>query len=313
MFWREKELFRFHLRVIVVLVFAALLCQSEDHQKASDTEIKSCSNAASASMKKDNFGDVVKDREQFILNLLDCTKETHRLILNAPETADCKPFDEMIPSEVLVSVMNTKIPEAIKTRSFDTENQRLILLSVYLVHISHRIRCFSCSAVNVWSQPVFILKPQLKKSVERLHFEFEQYILAFLDSTLMAQWKSDNTTILQNNGETLINMLNNFSAILNNLLEELSSYTRLDYPAKDTRSWLFDTLGGNVARPDEIKREMLASETELAIMKTLIKPYDGFLSYIFQSIIDISTKWNMLLMLFVLFSLGFHLVLYTRS
>lgn len=125
--------------------------------------------------------------------------------------------------------------------------------------------------------------------------------------------KSDNTTILQNNGETLINMLNNFSARLNNLLEELSSYTRLDYPAKDTRSWLFDPFRGNVARPDEIKRGMLASETELAIMKTLIKPYDVFLSYIFQSIIDISTKWNMLLMLFVLFSLGFHLVLYTRS
>ena len=206
--------------------------------------------------------------------------------------------------------MNTKIPEAIKTRSFDTENQRLILLSVYLVHISHRIRYFSCSAVNVWSQPGFILKPQFKKSVERLHFEFKQYILAFLDSTLMTQWKSDNTTILQNNGETLINMLNNFSARLNDLLEELSSYTGLDYPAKDTRSWLFDPFRGNVAGPDEIKRGMLASETELAIMKTLIKPYDG---YIFQSIIDISTKWNMLLMLLVLFSLGFHLVLYTRS
>ena len=313
MFGQEKEFFRLYFRLIRVLFFAALLCQSEAHQKASITEIKSCSRAASASMKKENFDEVVTDGKNFLSNLLDCTLETHKLLLIASETEDCKTFDKMIPSEVLVSVMNTKIPEAIKTRSFDTENQRLILLSVYLVHISHRIRYFSCSAVNVWSQPGFILKPQFKKSVERLHFEFKQYILAFLDSTLMAQWKSDNTTILQNNGETLINMLNNFSARLNNLLEELSSYTRLDYPAKDTLSWLFDPLRGNVARPDEIKRGMLASETELAIMKTLIKPYDGFLSYIFQSIIDISTKWNMLLMLFVLFSLGFHLVLYTRS
>ena len=310
MFWQEKELFRFHLRAILVLVFAALLCQSEDDQKASVTEIKSCSHAASASMKKDNFEDVVKDREQFILNLLDCTKETHKLILDASETERCNPFDDIIPSEVLASVMNTKIPQAIKTRSFATENQTLILLSVYLVRISHRIRYFSCSAANFVRNTGFV-KPHHRKSVERLHFEFKQYILAFLDSTLMAQWKSDNTTILQNKGDTLINMLNNFSKRLTNLLDEISSYNDQGHPARV--SWWSDPLHGIVARPDEIKRGMLASKTELAIMKTLIKPYDGFLSYIIQSISDISTKWNMLLMLFVLFSLGLHLILYTRS
>ena len=90
MFRQEKEFLRFHLRVIFVLVFASLLCQSEDHQKASVTEIKSCSDAASryAMLKKDNFEDVVKDREHFIFNLLDCTKETHKLIMK--ETEDYK-------------------------------------------------------------------------------------------------------------------------------------------------------------------------------------------------------------------------------
>ena len=61
MLWREKEFFRFHLRLIFVLVFAALLCQSEDHQEASQvTESESCANAASAWMKKDIFEEVVK-------------------------------------------------------------------------------------------------------------------------------------------------------------------------------------------------------------------------------------------------------------
>ena len=187
MFGQEKEFFRFYLRFNRVLVFAALLCQSEAHQKASVTEIKSCSHAASAWIKKDNFDEVVKDGKNFLFNLLDCTMETHKLILKASETKDCETFDKMIPSEVLVSVMNTKIPEAIKTGSFATENQRLIrLLSVYLVHISHKIRYFSC-LVNFWNKPDIILKEHHNKSVKRLHFEFKHYVFAFLDSTLMAQ------------------------------------------------------------------------------------------------------------------------------
>ena len=301
MFGQEKEFFRLYFRLIRVLFFAALLCQSEAHQKASITEIKSCSRAASASMKKENFDEVVTDEKNFLSNLLDCTLETHRLILIASETEDCKTFDKMIPSEVLVGVMNTKIPEAIKTRSLDAEDQRLILLStVYLVHISHRIRYFSC-LVNFWNKPDIILKEHHSKSVERLHFEFNHCVFAFLDSTLMAQWKSDNITILQNNSDTLINMLNNFSTTLISLLEEISSYIDQSY-SKD--SWWFVSARESVARLDEIKKGVLASKTELANIKTLIKPCDGFISGMFPSISDICTKWNMFFLLFGLICLG---------
>lgn len=294
MFRQGKEFFRLHLPVMFVLVFAALLCQSE---------IKSCSHAASkfALMKKDNFEEVVKDREHFLFNLLDCTKETHKLIMKASEIEDCKPFDEMIPSEVLVSVMNQKIPEAIKTRSLAAEDQRLILLStVYLVHISHRIRYFSC-LVNFWNKPDIILKEHHSKSVERLHFEFNHYVFTFLNSTLMTQWKSDNTTILQNNSDTLINMLNNFSTTLISLLEEISSYIDQSY-SKD--SWCFVSARESVARLDEIKKGLLASKTELANIKTLIRPCDGFLSGMFPSIGDICTKWNIFFLFFGLICLG---------
>ena len=178
MFWQEEEFFRFYLRLISVLFFAALLCQSEAHQKRNMTAIKSCSRAASASMKKNNFefDEVVTDGKSFLFNLLDWTMETHKLIMKASETEDCQTFDEMIPSEILVSVMNQKIPEAIKTRSLAAEDQRLILLStVYLVHISHRIRYFSC-LVNFWNKPDIILKEHHIKSVERLHFATTSFL-----------------------------------------------------------------------------------------------------------------------------------------
>ena len=55
MFQQEKEFFRFHFRPILVLFFAALLYPSEAQQKATvAAEIKSCSHAASAWMKKNN-------------------------------------------------------------------------------------------------------------------------------------------------------------------------------------------------------------------------------------------------------------------
>ena len=296
MFRKEKEFFRFYHCLILVLAFAASFCQSGDHRKASVTEIESCSHAASAWMKKDNFKDVVKDRDQFLFSLLDCTKETHNLILKASESKDCKTFDEMIPSEVLVSVMNRKIPEeAFKTRSqFATEKQGLILLSVYLVTISHRIGYFSCF-VNFRSSP-HTMRPHHKKSAERLDFEFKQHVFAFLDMTLMAQWKSDNTTVLQSNGVTLINMLNNFSTTLINLLEEISGY-----------SWWFNNLN-----LDQIKKGTLASKTELDAIKKLIKPY-GFRD-LFQTISDNITKWDMLCMtLFCLFLLAVRLIPRIRS
>lgn len=266
MFRQEKEFFLLHLRVMFVLVFAALLCQSEDHQKATvSAEIKSCSHAAYryASMKKDNFEEVVKDREHFLFNLLDCTKETHKLIMKTSETEDCKTFDEMIPaSEVLVSVMDTEIPEAIKTRSLVAEDQRLMLLSVYLVHISHRIRYVLCSA-NVWTKGI-ILTPNHKTSVEKFHFELKKNILGFLDATLMAQWKSDNITILEANTDTLKNMLITFSTTLINLLEKISSYTHETY-LKST--WLpfrlFRSESKIIEKLNELKKETDTLQTEL--------------------------------------------------
>lgn len=312
MFRHKKGFFGFYHRLTLVLVFDALLCQSEDDQEASQVnEIESCSHAAFAWMKKYNFEEAVKDREQFVFNLLDCTKEAHKLILKASETEHCKTFDEIIPSEVLASVMDKTIPEAIKATSlnFTTEEQRLIILSVHLVHISHRIRYFSC-LVNVWSKSSFFQTERHNNSVQRLHFEFKQHILPFLDSALMAQWKSDNTTILQNNGVTLTNMLNHFSTSLINLLDEISSDIEQNYLRG---SWRFNGARRCVARLDEIKKGTLASKAKLAAIETLIKLHDGFQTDMFPSISDFCTGWNMLLMLFVLFSLGLHLILYTRS
>ena len=264
MFRQEKEFFRFHLRVIFVLVFASLLCQAGDHQKASVTEIKSCSHAASRSarMEKDNFEEVVKDREHFLYKLLDCTKETHKLILKASETEDCKTFDEMIPSEVLVSVMNKMIPEIISTKSFATKEQRLFLLLVHLVNISHRIRYVFCLA-DFWTKGINLTRDH-KKSVETFHLDLKQNVLDFCDSTLMAQWKSDNITILENNTDTLINMLITFSTTLINLLEKISSY--IDETYLRSTWWpfcYFTSERKNIAKLDELKTETEALQTEL--------------------------------------------------
>ena len=45
----------------------------------------------------------------------------------------------------------------------------------------------------------------------------------------MAQWKSDNITILKNNTDSLKNRLIKFSTTLSNLLEQISSYTDQTY------------------------------------------------------------------------------------
>lgn len=259
---QEKEFSRLYLRVIFVLVFVALLCQSEGHQKASVTEIKSCSHAASATyalMKKDNFEEVAKDRN-FLLNLLDCTKETHKLIVK--KTEDCKTFDEMIPSEVLVSVMNTKIPEAIKTRSLAAEDQRQILLSVYLVHISHRIRYVFCSA-NFWTKDILTQHHKTSESVEKFHLELKKNILGFLEETLMAQWKSGNITILENNTDTLVNILNNMSTILINLLKKISSYIYKTYPGSTWWPFSFKMERKIIEKLNELRKETDTLQTEL--------------------------------------------------
>ncbi|XP_029207569.2 uncharacterized protein LOC114971204 [Acropora millepora] len=265
MFRQGKEFFHLHLRVMFVLVFAALLCQSEDLQKASVTDIKSCSHAASttyALMKKDNFEEVVKDRN-FLFNLLDCTKETHELIMKTSETEDCKTFDEMIPSGVLVSVMNQKIPEAIKTRSLAAEDQRLILLSVYLVHISHRIRYVFCSA-NFWTKDILTQHHRTSESVEKFHLELKKNIVGFLDATLMAQWKSGNITILENNTNTLVNILNNLSTTLIDLLEKIKSY--IDKTYLESTWWPFSYFKRErkiIEKLNELRKETDTLQTEL--------------------------------------------------
>ena len=182
--------------------------------------------------------------------------------MKASEIEDCKPFDEMIPSEVLVSVMNTKIPEAIKTRSLAAEDQRLILLSVYLVQISHRIRYVFCSAN--FSTKDIILTLHHRTSVEKFHLELKKNILGFLEATLMAQWKSDNITILNNNTDSLINMLSTFSTTLINLLEKISSY--IDETYLKSTWWpfrLFRSERENIAKLNELKTQTATLKTEL--------------------------------------------------
>ena len=276
-----------------VLVFAALLCQSEDHQKATvSAEIKSCSYAASryALMKKDNFEEVVKDREHFLFNLLDCAKETHKLIMKASETEDCTTFDDKIPSEVLVSVMNTKIPEAIKTRSLAAEDQRLILLSVYLVHISHRIRYVFCSAN--FSTKDIILTLHHKASVEKFHLELKKDILDFLEATMMAQWKSDNITILENNTDSLKNMLIIFSKTLINLLEKISSYIYKTY--MESTWWPFSRFKRErkiIAKLYELKTETDTLQTELDKLTETSVDDPGLLEGLLTSMWESSPTW----------------------
>ena len=283
MFWQEKKFFRFHPRLTLVLVFAVLLCQSEAYQ-SQVTEIENCSHVALASLKKYNFTEVVKDGEQFILNLLDCTKEIHKLILEASETEDCKTFDDMIPSEVLASVMNEKIPEEINcnTASFATKEQRLIL-AVYLVHISHKILYFSCLA-KVWTKSVVTLQPHHKKSIERTYIELKENILGFLDAKLMAQWKSDNKTILDNNIKTLLTVLTTFSTTLIHSLEEISNHNSpKDGGLSSWLSWLSFFRGEreNIAkRLDDLRTETVTLRDELKRFKTAISefPAGSFLS-----------------------------------
>lgn len=266
MFRQEMGFFGFYLRLILVLVFAAtLLCQSQDHRKASQvTEIESCSHAASAWSKNDDFEQVVKDREHFLFNLLNCTKETHNLILETSETENCKTFDEMIPS-VLVSEMNKKIAEVIDTPCFAAREQRLILFAVYLVHINHKIRYFSCLA-NSWTKDI-TLTPKHRKSFE---LELKQYILDDLDSTLMAHWESDNITILEKSTDTLRNMSINFSKILINLLDKIRSDIDKTYT---WWSWLFSFISvrserENITKLDELKKQTVTLRNKLVTLKT---------------------------------------------
>ena len=188
--------------------------------------------------------------------------------------------------EVLVSVMNKMIPEVISTTSFATKEQRLILLSVHLVNISHRIRYVFCLA-DFWTKGI-ILALDHKKSVEKFHLELKQNVLDFCDSTLMAQWKSVNITILENNTDTLINMLITFSTTLINLLEKIRSY--IDETYLKSTWWLFRCFRSerkNIAKLDELKTETGTLQDELVTLKTAMSelPAGSFLRDYLQAII----------------------------
>lgn len=294
MFWQEKEFLRFHLRLSLVLVFAASLCEC-DHQKASQvTEIESCSNAVSAWIKSDDFEQAVKDR-QFLFYLLDCINETHKLILAASESEDCKTFEEMIPS-VLASMMNENIPQRINTTtsfesklvinikialSFATKEERRILLAVYLANISHKMRYFSCLA-NLWIKDV-TLTPQHKRSVEDFPLELKKHIFGFLDSTLMVRWKSDNITILEYNTDTLINMLIKFSTTLINLLKEIKTDIDKTYPEESSWMWSSRSVSSErkiIEKLDELKTKTVTLRDELNMLKTA---FTELLSGLFRS------------------------------
>lgn len=301
MFWQEKEFLRFHLRLSLVLVFAASLCECEDHQKASQvTEIERCSNAVSAWIKSDDFEQAVKDR-QFLFYLLDCINETHKLILEASESEDCKTFEEIIPG-VLASAMNENIPQLIITTSFQsklvinikialsfaTKEERRILLAVYLANISHKIRYFSCLA-NLWTTDI-ILTPQHKKSVEDFPLELKKHIFGFLDSTLMVRWKSDNITILEYNTDILINMLIKFSTTLINLLKEIKTDIDKTYPEESSWRWSSRSVSSErkiIEKLDELKTKTVTLRDELNMLKTAFTELLAglFGSYSLQTII----------------------------
>ena len=270
-------------------------------------EIENCSSVVSAWIKSDDFEQVVKDRGHFLFNLLDCTKETHKLIL---KTEDCKTFDEMIPS-VLANVMNKNISEAINTTSFATKEARRILLAVYLVNISHKLRYFSCLA-NFWTKDI-ILTPQHKKLLGRFPLELRKYILGFLDSTLMVRWKNDNITILEENTNTLITMSIKFSITLINLLEEI--IRDIDKTHPEDSSWSSSLSSSRVrngrqiiAKLDELKTETVTLRNKLVMLKTpVIDPglLEGFFNAMWQSI---PTMLKQLLLLFA-FLLGLKFIM----
>ena len=107
----------------------------------------------------------------------------------------------------------------------------------------------------------------------------------------MAQWKSANITILENNTDSLKNVLYliKFSTTpLTNLLEEISSYIDQTYP-EDTwlRSSGFRSEREKIAKLDELKTETVTLRAELAMLKTpfILGLLEGFLNAIRQSIL----------------------------
>ena len=115
-------------------------------------------------------------------------------------------------------------------------------------------------AFYVWSLLTYLnftsLKPHLKKILERFHLELKQYILTFLDLTLMAQWKSGNTIILHSNTDTLLDMLIKFLTTVTNSLKGISSY--IDQASPEAR-WLwykrFRSERENIEKLDELIKD----------------------------------------------------------
>ena len=107
---QAKKLFRFRFPAgAIVIVLAILLCSS-GHEGVIQ---ESCSQAASALMKVDGLQELLqKNQDQFFVNLLDCSKEIHNQILEAPKSDNCETmnYKAIIPSAVLATVIDDGIP-----------------------------------------------------------------------------------------------------------------------------------------------------------------------------------------------------------
>lgn len=211
---QAKKLFRFGFPAgTIVIVLAILLCSSGHEGVVQE----SCPQAASALMKEGGLRELSQEsQDQFFVNLLDCSTVIHKQIPEAPKSDNCETFKAIIPNDALANVIDVEIEKVIVKPTNLATKERLVLLSVYLVFLCHETGYCSCRVANLSS----VIKHQKhRQKLQRLLSDLE-LILDYLNLELMPKWKSDNTTILKNNSDTLIKMLNQFSTRLKKLSEE---------------------------------------------------------------------------------------------
>ena len=230
MLLQAKKLFFFRFPAgTIVMVLEILLCCLGHEEVVQE----SCSKTVSAWMK---VGDLQKPlqkcQDQFLVNLLDCSKEIHKQFPEAPKSDNCETFKSVIPSTVLAPMIDTEIPKVIDESTSLATKERLALLSVYLVFLCHETGYLSCRAANLSS---VIKHPEYRQKFERLLTDFKP-VLDFLNWELIGKWKSEDSTILQNNADAQINMLNQFSKRLKEVAEEIYNHV---YQNSESNLWSF--------------------------------------------------------------------------
>ena len=128
--------------------------------------------------------------------------------------------------------------------------------------------------------------------MEKFHLELKKDILDFLEATLMAQWKSDNITILENNTDSLKNMLIIFSKTLINFLEKISSY--IDKTYMESTWWPFSWFKRErkiIAKLYELKTETDTLQTELDKLTETSVDDPGLLEGLLNSMWESSPTW----------------------